>query len=51
MMLDSAIAAPCLDLLLGGSGEKPLERAELTDVDAQILSEMSRMVARELQIA
>lgn len=50
VMLDAAIAAPCLDLLLGGTGEKPLERTELTDVDVQILSEICRMVARELQI-
>jgi len=49
--IDASIAATCLDLLLGGSGEKPLDRPELTDVDVQILSEMSRMVAQELQIA
>jgi flagellar motor switch protein FliM len=51
VMMDWAIGAPCLDLLLGGSGEKLLERTELTDVDVQILSEMSRMIAGELQIA
>ncbi|MBI3476217.1 MAG: FliM/FliN family flagellar motor switch protein [Acidobacteria bacterium] len=51
VVIDAPIAAACLDLLLGGSGEKPLDRPELTEVDVQILSEMSRMVARELEIA
>jgi flagellar motor switch protein FliM len=50
-LVDSAITSPCLDLLLGGSGDKPLERPELTDVDVQILSELSHMLSHELQIA
>jgi flagellar motor switch protein FliM len=51
VLVDAAITSTCLDLLLGGSGEKPLERVELTDVDVQILSELSRMLSHELQIA
>lgn len=51
VLVETAIATPCLDLLLGGSGEKPPERNELTDVDVQVFAELSRMVARELQIA
>ena len=48
IVLDAALTSPCLDLLLGGSGENPLERSELSDVDVQVLSELIRLVSQDL---
>jgi flagellar motor switch protein FliM len=49
--MDSALVAPVLDLLLGGTAERISPRAELSDIDAQILSDISHILGRQLEIA
>jgi len=49
--LNAEIASPILDLLLGGTAESACSRSELSDVDAHVLAEVSRVIARELEIS
>jgi flagellar motor switch protein FliM len=49
--LDLKVAFPIIDLLLGGEGKGTVASREITEIEAQILDSVTRIVCRELGIA
>ncbi|HET7108458.1 MAG TPA: FliM/FliN family flagellar motor switch protein [Candidatus Acidoferrum sp.] len=49
MQADLSLVFPIVDLVLGGSGDDPIEPRELTEIEEQIFETVVRLVARDLQ--
>jgi flagellar motor switch protein FliM len=47
--LDLTMAFPMIDLLLGGNGKPVQQERELTDIEAQVLESIVRILAREMK--
>jgi flagellar motor switch protein FliM len=51
LQLDLKVAFPIIDLLLGGEGKALAETREITEIEAQILDSIARIICRELGAA
>src|SRR5579871_6098346 len=51
LQLDLKVAFPIIDLLLGGEGKAVAQTREITEIEAQILDSVARIICRELAIA
>jgi flagellar motor switch protein FliM len=51
LQLDLKVAFPIIDLLLGGGGKSLPALRQLTEIEAQILDSVARIICRELGIA
>ncbi|HUN60825.1 MAG TPA: FliM/FliN family flagellar motor switch protein [Candidatus Sulfotelmatobacter sp.] len=49
LQADLSLVFPIVDLVLGGSGEDPIEPRELTEIEEQIFETVARLLARDLQ--
>jgi flagellar motor switch protein FliM len=49
MQADLSLVFPIVDLVLGGSGDDPIDPRELTEIEEQIFETVVRLVARDLQ--
>jgi flagellar motor switch protein FliM len=47
--LDLSVAFPVIDLLLGGQGKSAAEIRDVTEIEAEILESVVKLIARELQ--
>lgn len=49
IQLDIALAFPIIDTVLGGSGLEKIEPRDITEIEAQILETVVRLIVRDLQ--
>jgi flagellar motor switch protein FliM len=49
LQADLSLVFPIVDLVLGGSGEDPIQPRELTEIEEQIFETVARLLARDLQ--
>jgi len=49
MQADLSLVFPIVDLVLGGSGDDPIEPRELTEIEEQIFETVARLLTRDLQ--
>lgn len=51
LQLDTSVASPMIDLLLGGEGKSTAPARAMSDIEEQILEGVIRIVCRELQVS
>jgi flagellar motor switch protein FliM len=49
LQADLSLVFPIVDLVLGGSGEDPIQPREMTEIEEQIFETVVRLLARDLQ--